>query len=396
MGLQHAFGVLSQVVEQVERRGRSVREVEATTDSDAAGALDVSMTLPVSLCAASNGTLDSPFTLERASLSENGGVTVTLSATDLLPELSTAEAVGDVDERAVHVDDGDLLVTVGFRIAPASSSVVAAADDVAPDEERSHNPSGADTDEAAGGNSDTLAARLLAARADDVSADNAALDDEPSRDGGGADAEATDDSGDGGLTARLAAVRTDDVPAYEDTDYLRLLYESCGTFTDMSDRIEMDVAAETVRRYMIEADIHSPRSYDTTTRDANCDDDPDDTTEDTSSVTGDSETAFEGAGSAPSPTATEDVPEEQFVTDGIGLPDGVTVEDIVDAVVDATAVYEVQRSLDLGHGQTRDLLRQLNVLDLVLHRIDDRPHEASKDDIVQRIRQCDAGTACPT
>ncbi|MDS0261159.1 hypothetical protein NDI56_17300 [Haloarcula sp. S1CR25-12] len=389
MGLQHAFGVLSQVVEQVERRGRSVRDVEATTDSDTAGALAVSMTMPVSLCAASNGTLDSSFTLERASLSESGGITVTLSATDLLPELSTAETVSDIDEQGVHVDDGDLLVTVGFRIAPDSSAAAATTTgDGAPDEEQSRDPSGAGTDAAAGENSDTLAARLLAARADDVSADNVALDDEQSRDASGEDAEPRDDSGDDGLTARLAAVRTDDVPAYEDTDYLRLLYESCGTFTDMSDRIEMDVAAETVRRYMIEADIHSPKSYDTTAHD-DCDDD-------TSSVAGDSEAAFEGAGSGPSPTATEDIPEEQFVTDGIGLPDGVTVEDIVDAVVDATAVYEVQRSLGLGHGQTRDLLRQLNVLDLVLHRIDDRPHGVSKDDVVQRIRQCDAGAACPS
>jgi len=406
MGLQHAFDVLSEVVEQVERRDRSVRNVEATTDSDAAGTLNVSMTMPVSLCAASNGTLDSSFTLEHASLSESSGITVTLSATDLLPELSTAETVVDIDEQAVHVDDGNLIVTVGFRIDPASAAAATTTDDLAPDEEQSRDASGVDTAETAGGNteaasgnSDTLAARLLAARADDVSADNVALDDEQSRDGSDEGAEATVDSGDDGLTARLAAVRADDVPAYEDTNYLRHLYESCGTFTEMSDRIEMDVAAETVRRYMIEADIHSPRSYDTATHDA--DDDPDDTTEDPDSVaddsvTGDSETAFESVGSEPSPTATEDVPEEQFVTDGIGLPEGVTVEDIVNAVVDATAVYEVQRSLDLGHGQTRDLLRQLNLLDLVLHRIDDRPDEVSKNDIVQRIRQCNAGAACPS
>lgn len=60
----------------------------------------------------------------------------------------------------------------------------------------------------------------------------------------------------------------------------------------------------------------------------------------------------------------------------------MTVEDIINVVVDPAAVYEVQRSLGLGHGQTRDL---------VLHRIDGRPQEVSRTDVIQRVRQCNAG-----
>ena len=101
MGLQHAFDTLSEIVEQVERRGQSVRDVQANSDSDAAGALDVSMTMPVSLCAASSETLDSSLTLERASLSDSGELTIALSVSDLLPALSTAETVVDIDEQAV-------------------------------------------------------------------------------------------------------------------------------------------------------------------------------------------------------------------------------------------------------------------------------------------------------
>ena len=59
MGLQHAFDVLAQVVEQFERQGQSVRDVETTTDSQSTDTLDVSMTIPVSLCGVSNGTLNS-------------------------------------------------------------------------------------------------------------------------------------------------------------------------------------------------------------------------------------------------------------------------------------------------------------------------------------------------
>ena len=418
MGLQHAFDVLAQVVEQFERQGQSVRDVETTTDPHSTDTLDVSMTIPISLCGVSNGTLNSSFLLERASLSDSGDITVTLSVSDLLPKLSSAEMVVDTEKQGVHVDDGKLIMTVGFRIDPTVSTAAATttADDTAPDEEqstdtastvldeeqsidspdvddvaldgeRSKDTTGTDTSKNVGGNDDTLAARLLAAESDDVPADEGR-----SCHGDGGSAETVDDSDDDRLAARLAAARSDDVPAYEDTDYLRTLYESCGTFTEMSDRIEMDVAAETVRRYMIEADIHAPSSYDTATHDSEHDD-SDDETEDAASVTDDTDVGLESAGPEPAPSTLDDVPEEQFVTDGIGLPEGVAVEDIVSTVVDATAVYEVQQSLDIGHEQARDLLEQLNILDLVLHRIDGQPDKVSKNDVVQRIRECEPGAA---
>lgn len=53
-------------------------------------------------------------------------------------------------------------------------------------------------------------------------------------------------------------VRDESVPPFEDTDYLRCLYDSCETFAEMSEKIDMSVSDETVRRYMIDANIHSP------------------------------------------------------------------------------------------------------------------------------------------
>ncbi|MEF8829469.1 MAG: hypothetical protein V5A49_10555, partial [Haloarcula sp.] len=62
---------------------------------------------------------------------------------------------------------------------------------------------------------------------------------------------------------------------------------------------------------------------------------------------------------------------------------------VADAVVDSDTVYEVQRSLNLDRGQTRDLLEELNLLDLVLCRLADEPdHAVSYGTVAGRIRQC--------
>lgn len=49
----------------------------------------------------------------------------------------------------------------------------------------------------------------------------------------------------------------------QELPHIRRLYEISETFDEMSDLIELDVSAETVRRYMIDAGIHSPESYAT-------------------------------------------------------------------------------------------------------------------------------------
>ena len=60
------------------------------------------------------------------------------------------------------------------------------------------------------------------------------------------------------IGAELAAVRDDAIPPYKDTDYLQHLYDSCESFREMSERIDVDVSSSTVRRYMIDVGIHSP------------------------------------------------------------------------------------------------------------------------------------------
>jgi len=336
MGLQDSFDALSRVVETLESHGRTVREVDVSTDPDTANVLDVRMVVPVSLCAASSETENSALTLQTASLSDRGRITVTCSPPDLLPDSPASSAVVRTEDHSVHVDDGELVLTVIFQVEPSGPTA--------------RRPTNEETE----------------------SVDSAV------------DATAGPETS---LASRLAAARSDDVPAYEDTDYLRLLYESCETFTEMSDHIEMDVAAETVRRYMIEADIHEPSSY------GDADQDSDSEGTEQSACVDEPDVRADEPGPAESQSTQETVPDEQLLTDGIGLPEGITVADIVETVADATAVYEVQRSLDLDHGQTRELLQQLNLLELMLHRIDGPGQDASKDDVVRRIQQCTVGDA---
>jgi len=52
--------------------------------------------------------------------------------------------------------------------------------------------------------------------------------------------------------------RSNSVPAYKDTDALRNVYEQYDTFPEMTEALGVDVTSETVRRYMVEYDIHDP------------------------------------------------------------------------------------------------------------------------------------------
>ncbi len=54
--------------------------------------------------------------------------------------------------------------------------------------------------------------------------------------------------------------RTDSksVPAYKDPDALQTVYEKYDTFPEMTEALGADVTSETVRRYMVEYDIHDP------------------------------------------------------------------------------------------------------------------------------------------
>ncbi|MFC6838059.1 hypothetical protein [Halomarina ordinaria] len=336
MGLRTSFDVLSRIVERYESRGRSVRRVEVATREAGGECLCATMDVAVSLCSAVGGGTRPALPPRTATLTEGDRLQVEFSAADLLDLPPAATEAVSMATRAVGVTDEEVVLTVDLTVDPA-----------AVDEGIDENDAPRD-------------------RGDDVAPDTAALE----------------------------AVRDESLPPYEDTDYLRALYEACDTFSEMSRRIEMDVAAETVRRYMIEAGVHDPVSYATSTGDEGPSPDGD-----ASAHPGDGggdPTTDSDPDRNPGPTTDdrESLPDERLVADGVGLPEEVELSDVVEAVVDSVSVFEVQRKLDLDRRPTVELLRQLDLLDLVMHRVADGPNRGtSYEEVATRIRRCAAGEA---
>lgn len=368
MDLQPSFDILARIVEQYESNGRSVRHVEATASEANGDTLRVTMDIPVALCSASGG-LHPELTPETATLTDGGGLQVGFSSSVLaaLPP-TTAEAVSASNQAVRVADDSGLLLTVELTIDPNSGETQQA---TAGNEQSDTEPSAAKED----ASSSTV--QSAAAGRHDESESHSKL-------------------------TNLAAVRDESLPAYEDTEYLQRLYDSCDTFAEMSQKIEMDVTAETVRRYMIETSIHDPTTYNTATVEEQADEHLSATAEGAGEMETDTTTDSETETTKPTPTQSpaaadnpgEATPNEQLVTDGIGLPEGLQIEDIMDAVVDSVTVHEVQQDLGLERQRTRELLEQLNLLDVVMRRIADNPEQdVSYEEIATRIRQRAVGGA---
>ena len=411
------FETLARVIEQLDGDGRSVRRTEAS-GSDDDGSLRATVVVSV-------GTgSESATGLDPVDATVDGGLAVTFRAPAFPdPEAALSSEYPRVSATPTDVArDGDgVVVTLRLTIGDADRS----ADEggvIERDEDRSaataaFGAQSADVDAGTGDPGTAGDDRGGEANSDIEAADTSA------------------DDADTGATSPLAAVRDESVPAYDDTPYLRRLYETCETFAEMSDRIEMDVSAETVRRYMTDAGVHTPTSYETTGRtsassDGTASDAESDasvatestagtgsvtateSTAGTGSVTATESTAGTGSVTATESTAdtepagesaapasrgsladgdhetTASLPDEHLVTDGIGLPESLTLHDVVDAVVDARTVHEVQREVGLGYDRTRQLLCQLNVLDLVVGRVTAaRDRTVTVDVVADRIRE---------
>jgi len=342
MSLQTSFDILSTVVEQYESRGQTVEHVEATASDTDGDSLDVRMDVPVSLCSASGSGVQSALTPETATLTRGSGLQVEFSTSALTALPPDTRSAVSTSEEGVHVVGDEIVLTVELTIDPSDTT------------EQDSEP---------------------------VSEPDQTTETIPDEQERRSDTDQVADEGHTGtdLCEQLAATRDESLPPYEDTDYLERLYDACNTFTEMSEAIDMDVSSETVRRYMIEADVHDPTSYNTV-----------------SNATEQSGKAATDRGDSPStesPQATDDpmddIPDKQLVTDGLGLPADIRIEDIADAVVESLTVYEVQRNLDLERRQTHELLKQLNLIDLVTRQMADDPEEeVSYEEVAARIRQC--------
>lgn len=210
-----------------------------------------------------------------------------------------------------------------------------------------------------------------------------------------------------------------DVPPFRDPDLLAEVYDSCETFAEMSDAIDMDVTAETVRRYMIDCGIHEPNRYDTgdDADTADVDSETLDTAVETpateaEAADGENETpggtyeapdanGTEASGDEPeteSPTAAHDGRAGReadatpiVLTDGLGLPDDLTVDALVETVSRSNTVYEVTREVGLERQETLELLERLNLIDCVVGRITyEHERAGDREVILERLRNASA------
>ncbi|MFB6155447.1 MAG: hypothetical protein ABEJ22_06095 [Haloferacaceae archaeon] len=164
-----------------------------------------------------------------------------------------------------------------------------------------------------------------------------------------------------------ASSRDSDVPPFRDPDLLAEVYESCDTFAEMTDELGMDVTAETVRRYMVDHGIHQPNSYETSDR---SDDRGDDRAD------------------APAADPGEDVQSQVALPDGIGLPDDVTVDSFIETIKRSNTIYEVKREIGIEQKDALDMLKRLNLIDLVVGRLaTEGEREIQREDIVERLRE---------
>ncbi len=143
--------------------------------------------------------------------------------------------------------------------------------------------------------------------------------------------------------------RDRDRPPFEDPELLAAVYEDCDTFAEMVDALGMDVTPETVRRYMIDHGIHQPASY------------------------GDDE---------------DEESDRVVLADGIGLPEGVTVDGLVDAVVEAKTPGCVGRQLGIERETAVETLQELGLLELVVGRLATENERAvGRKAVLERLRK---------
>jgi hypothetical protein len=170
---------------------------------------------------------------------------------------------------------------------------------------------------------------------------------------------------------------------HRDPDRLRDVYDEYETFAEMTDALDADVTPETVRMNMIKQEIHEPASQSSDTNENPADGDRDESSPGESEPTEDS-----GAD-----TATD----EMALPDGIDLPEGITLDQLKTAVQSSRSFLDVQRELGGDRDLTYQLLKDLNLLDLVHGRLSKQAERTiSAEQIDERIHQSVAQHGQPT
>jgi len=182
-----------------------------------------------------------------------------------------------------------------------------------------------------------------------------------------------------------------DTPPFRNPELLQEVYDSHDTFAEMADALDMDITGETVRRYMIDHDIHQPNTYQPDAGDA----DAASTDEAKRDTNPPAEPGHPNVGSpvgnrrgeTDSPVESESA-EPVVVSDGLGLPEEVDVEELIETVSTSNTIYEVKEDLGLKRMEAHNMLKDLNMVDLVLGRLSsETSQDTTREDVVECLQE---------
>lgn len=218
-----------------------------------------------------------------------------------------------------------------------------------------------------------------------------------------------------GSTVSTTAIATRDsaVPAYKDPDTLKAVYEKYDSFTEMTEALGVDVTSETVRRYMIQFDIHDPTDSSTESDSPPESASKRDSDESVANASVESETEEEATESGVGvDTASNDTPdrgglsvaevfttadreadEEMPIADGFGLPKELTIGELTEIVETSRTVSEAKRSLGIDYDHTRRLLEEIGLLELVTGRLTAEQDELTPTEVYRRVSCMNAAGA---
>lgn len=340
---------LGRFLEACEHR-RGVERVNLTEVSGSSSARGVTadIELKFSTCPADGDEMGISFV--GASVGDDGEIQLTFEPTDSIV-LDRLDGVGLEFSDATFDSDGTVSV-----ILTASTTT---ADSTSTDETSTTDVNGVPTTAKADDN--VTGAEGHAGR--DGSVENA--DERTAGEAGSSDGRETEDE------EQVTGER--DVPPFRNPELLRDIYESCDTFAEMQDALDMDITAETVRRYMISHGIHEPNSYDTAGDDESEVESPDASDDDFEAE------LLETGG---------DVETPDVIADGIGLPENVSVDALIDTVQRANTLYEVQTEFGIDRDEAVSMLRQTGLIHHVVGRLSEKgKREVSREMVIESLRQ---------
>ncbi len=393
MGVSSALRKLARFLEACEADERTVSDIEFEADPDSERSSRLTAAIELSLSTRPSDREDEPLVLDAAGVTEDGTLRLAFESSTVVPAAAHDVAV-DVTNATVNAD-GRVAVTL---VASVRTDGQPETDAIATDERVAET-----VDERTNGQRDS-------ARGDGVRMQVAGNGTRTSTDDGETAVDGETNESAASPTGRSSRR----VPPFRDPELLAEVYESCDTFAEMTEALGMDVTAETVRRYMIEHGIHQPNSYNTSgstegeeagsagnerrgsgdgEQRGSTDDEQAESTDDEQAESTDDEQAESTDDEQAESTddgktrRTDGDRAPVVLADGIGLPDDVTVDELIETVKRSNTIYEVTRDIGMDREEALTMLRELNLLDLVVGRLAEAERDISRDDVIDRLRQ---------